>query len=195
MNVSKSNLKFLAIALLSTLGSQSMAAVYKALPEGGNVEILAIGKPQFIKIQGKGSAPTGELVISGNKVTGNMKFELSTIDTGIPMRNDHMKEKYLQVKDHPTATLELTDVKLAKDWDPAKPKLDKSDFTGTLTLHGQKQPVNGTFTVGDKKDVSAKFKVKLTDYKIDIPSYLGATVANEVEVTVNIAQLAVKSGT
>jgi polyisoprenoid-binding protein YceI len=58
---------------------------------------------------------------------------------------------------------------------------------GTLTLHGvtNKVKTSGTITVKDGKISSnAVFKIKLSDYKITVPSFVTTKVAETVEITV-----------
>jgi hypothetical protein len=50
-------------------------------------------------------------------------------------------------------------------------------------LHGKEQGVKGTYLAKDGK-IDAKFQIKLTDFGIEIPSYLGITVAETVDVQV-----------
>lgn len=182
-------MKSLALLVLIIQTAAATAAPVKLKPEGGGVEFLAVGKPQFIKIRGKGAAPQGELQLDGKKAKANFEFELATLDTDINLRNEHMRDKYLEVKQHPKAKLEIDDLELKNGWSAAKPQVDETPFTGKLTLHGVTKPVAGKFKVGGKRDVDAGFKIKLSDYAIDIPKYLGVTVADEVDVQVKIAEL------
>lgn len=178
--------------LLSLLfPAAAFAAITQLTAHGGSVETLAIGKPTFIKIRGRGEAPKGNLKVEGKKATGTFDFQLATLDTGIEMRNEHMREKYLQVKEYPAAKLEIKDLGLKDEFNPANPKAGEQPFEGQLTLHGQTKPVAGTFIIGGKRDVSAEFKIKLSDFKIDIPKYLGVTVADEVKIEVKIDELKV----
>lgn len=151
----------------------------KLVADGGAVEMTVIGRPSLIKINGKGAPPEGEVQIENGKVSGEFKFELTTLDTGIELRDRHMREKYLRVQDHPEAVLKIKDL----------PQNSSGDFTGQLTLHGVTKPVSGKFKTGEKKSVDASFKVKLSEFNIDIPKYMGITVADEVDVKVNIASL------
>lgn len=75
-------------------------------------------------------------------------------------------------------------------WSLEKPELKDANFTGQLTLHGVTKPVTGKVNMSDEKEIEAGFKIKLSEYKIDIPKYLGITVADEVEVTVKIDEIA-----
>lgn len=147
--------------------------------ESGKVEFLAIGKPSFLKVKGTGTAPKGSLTIEGDKASGEFTFDLSTLDTGIALRNEHMKDKYLEVGKHPTATIRFKDAS-AKEG-------SKQTIPAEMELHGVKKPVTLEATLkpeGDKKVATASFKFKLTDYQIEIPTHLGITIADEVSVTI-----------
>jgi hypothetical protein len=72
-------------------------------------------------------------------------------------------------------------------------RIDKAEgegtFRGTLTLHGQKREVVGSTSV-QKKDgqvrVSAAFPLKVSDFQIPKPTYLGIGVRDEVQVKVSV---------
>src|ERR1700743_1526023 len=64
----------------------------------GTVTFLAVGKPSAIKINGTGEAAKGSLTLAAdNKASGVLTFNLKSLNTGIDLRDKHMKEKYLQV--------------------------------------------------------------------------------------------------
>ncbi len=167
----------------------AFAAVTRLSSQGGSVDTLAVGKPSFIKIRGKGEPAKGQLQIDGKKATGTFEFNVATLDTGIDLRNEHMREKYLQVKEYPTAKLEIKNLELKEEFSVAKAKVADTPFEGELTLHGVTKPVSGRFRVGEQRDVTAAFKIKLSDFQIDIPKYLGVTVADEVTIDVKVAEL------
>jgi polyisoprenoid-binding protein YceI len=174
------------------LAFTSQAAVESTLtlkPSKGDVQIEAVGRPAMVKIKGKGEGPTGALKIVGATVTGDITFTLDTLDTGIDLRNEHMKEKYLETKKHPKATLTLKEVALPAGWTKEKPQVSGAKFKGELTLHGEKKPVEGTFEVTENKELKAKMELKISDYKIDIPSYLGITVADTVKVQISSKEI------
>lgn len=181
--------KSILIVALVTLGTPVFAAVQSIAAKGGGVEFLAIGKPSFIKIHGKGSAATGKLNVEGEKVSGQFEFELNSLATGIETRDDHMKNKYLEVGKFPKAALDLKSASPLAGWSLKKPAVKDAEFNGTLTLHGVSKPVTGKFQVSDTGGVSVDFKVKLTDYGVAIPQFAGITVADEVEITVKIDKL------
>jgi polyisoprenoid-binding protein YceI len=182
------DMKFL-ILLHFALPALALASVTKLTPQGGSVEALSVGKPSFIKIRGKCEPAKGELQIDGKKAGGVFEFQVATLDTGIDLRNEHMREKYLQVREYPTAKLEIKDLRLNDEFSLAHPKISEQPFEGSLTLHGVTKPVRGKFTVGENRGVAADFKIKLSDFNVEIPKYLGVTVADEVNVEVKIAEL------
>ncbi len=178
------------LCLLCSMSAPSCAMVQKLSAKGGHVDFLAIGRPSFIKIHGVGSAPTGTLKINGDHVSGEFNFALDSLDTGISLRNKHMKDKYLQIQKYPDAKLVIQKVhSIAPGWSLAKPEINGAHFDGLLTLHGVTRPVHGKFSVNDDGTVHAKFSVKLSKYNIDLPSFAGVTVANNVKINVQIKKI------
>jgi hypothetical protein len=146
--------------------------------KSGEVNFLAKGNPGFMKIEGQSSKGlSGELDSAGG--IGSFSFDLTAIETGIELRDEHMKEKYLEVKKHPRATLVLKSI---EGFTGVGAK-SKGTFTGILTLHGVSNEVSGTYEMGERK-LLAKFPLKISDYKIDVPSWMGVTVADSVDITV-----------
>jgi polyisoprenoid-binding protein YceI len=150
----------------------------------GSVSFLATGKPSAIKIKGEGAGPAGSLIITGHAFNGSVHFDLRTLSTGIEMRDHHMKEKYLEVDKFPDAELKFKDAVLSET---NPDKIKGSAFSGTLKLHGVEKPVQGTFssesTVQGLK-INSSMTVKLSDFGIQIPSYLGITVAEDVKIDI-----------
>lgn len=155
----------------------------KAQPQKGQVMFEAVGKPSFLKIKGQGEGPEGRINI-GSTVSGQFKFKLQSLSTGIALRDQHMKEKYLQLDKYPTAEIKIASV---ENFDPNSLQAEGLPFQGTLTVHGVEKPVKGTVDI-KKIDmgykVSAKFDAKISDHAIDVPSYTGITVADQVKVSV-----------
>lgn len=183
-------MKFTFLILLFA-GIPALAAVTKLIPDGGEIKILAIGRPSFIKVEGKGAPATGEIKVDQGIASAQIKFELNSLDTGIELRNQHMKEKYLEVAQHPEALLELDGLPIGT-WSPQKPELKPTSFSGNLKLHGVTKLVQGTLEIAAGGIVTATMKIKMSDFNIQIPTYMGITVADEVEVKVKIDRLQVK---
>jgi polyisoprenoid-binding protein YceI len=137
----------------------------------------------------KTSALSGSLTSSAAHppaFDGSLAVDLRTLDTGISLRNDHLREKYLEVdKGAGYDKAVLSDIDL-KGLNPDAPE-GKGSFTGSLTLHGVKKTVTGPVEVkktGSGLRVKASFPVNLPDYNIPEPRYLGVGVKNTVQVEV-----------
>ncbi len=170
----------LTILFLANIGHAAVDATeYEFKPEAGKVEFKTKGWPNLVTIKGEGTGVTGKLSQAADKVNGELVFNLTTLKTGIDLRDSHMKDKYLEVKQFPTAKLKLSDVTVPE-------KLDgRFDFQGTLTLHGVEKQVNGKAELENDNGaikMTAEIPIKLSDFKIAIPSYKGITVAEKVNV-------------
>ncbi len=178
------------IALIFILIS-GLSFVAQAIPvqaSQGKIEFLAIGRPAMIKIKGEGPGPTGQFDLkkSGEdlKLNANLIVDLDTLETGIGLRDRHMKEKYLETAKFKTATLKINQAPL-----PTSALQGTGNFSvpGTLTIRGVEKPVEISIkleTTGEKIKSQSAFKINLADFTIDIPKYAGITVANDVEVRV-----------
>jgi len=160
----------------------------KSTDQSGSVAFTAMGNPAFISIEGKGKGTSGELSVKNNIAKGVFKFKLTTLDTGIDTRNEHMKNKYLKTDEYPEATLEISNLELPKNYTPAA-GLGGGKFVGKLTLKGVTRDITGTFESKGKNQgkeaIVAKFDIKLSDFGVEIPSFAGITVANNVDIAVD----------
>lgn len=146
----------------------------------GLVEFKARGFPTFITISGKSTKLSGMLSINEGKAEGSFKLPLASLKTGMDLRDEHMTEKYLEVEKFPEAKVTLMPFELK----------DSGKVMGTLTLHKVTKEIPLEYTTV-KSDtgikVSTKFKIELSDYNIQIPSFQGITVAKEINLNVDLA--------
>ena len=176
------------LMLLFLVPFHAFGATKKVEVQNGRVEFLAVGNPGFLKVKGKGLGVNGLFEYSSEekKIKGVVSFKLDILETGISLRDQHMKEKYLEVTKFPEAKLEILDFDFIE---PEGKAVDVSNrqFKGRLTLHGITQEISGSVTSKgdlDRQQSEANFKIHLPDYKIEVPKYAGVTVAEDV--TVNI---------
>jgi polyisoprenoid-binding protein YceI len=149
----------------------------------GHVEFHA--KAIGMKVIGHGDVVKGQFQLQDHRVTGLASFDLSVLSTDNSLRDDHMKNKYLEVKKHPLATLTISHLVLPKGLEGLSS--DKLDFTGMLALRGKAKETSGTITIVKKDkayEIEANFHLKMSDFGIPRPFYEEVTVADEVEVTV-----------
>ena len=116
-------------------------------------------------------------------VKGALAVELMKLETGIALRDRHLRNNYLEVqKGIEFAVAKMENIKLQK-------LSGKSPFTATLMLHGQQHEISGTADVqpdGKGYKVDATFPVKISAFQIPEPTYLGVGVSDEVSVRVTL---------
>ena len=176
-----------SLALAATPSSQKL--IFQADKGTGSVEFDAIGRPSALKIHGKGSAPKGSLVLDGSTASGNLVFDLDSLDTGIRLRNEHMKAKYLEVGKYGQATLSVIKLSIPDALRSEFGKVEKLPFQGVLSLHGVQKPVTGFVTVSratNQMTIAADFSLKVNDFAIKTPSFAGITMAEDVQVAIQL---------
>lgn len=129
--------------------------------------------------------PAGDFVASTNDVSGqvevlpngdvqakDIRVNLTNLKTGMDLRDDHAKNKYLEVGKYPEAILVSGTGKGGKG-------------TGVLKMKGKDAKVEGTYTVlGGKKAVKAEFEIKLSDFGISEINFKGVGVEDKVKIEV-----------
>jgi len=100
-----------------------------------------------------------------------LEVDLGSLDTGIGLRNRHMREEYLETDKYPYAqySAKLTDIVRPSDTAYAV------SAEGKMTIHGQERPLNISARVtpqGEGFRVQCGFAVNLNDYKIKIPKFM-----------------------
>ncbi len=120
-------------------------------------------------------------------LSGQVVVDLTTLDTGIALRNDHLRGEYLEVgKGEGFEHATLAGIRLG-DVDPDTFQ-GRTSFSGTFRVHGAERPVAGQAQVrrdGGLVRVEATFPVTLPDYGIPRPRYLGVGVRDTVRVQVS----------
>jgi len=179
--------------LIQAIFSYSVFAANYQLPLTGFVEFLAIGNPTAVQIKGtteeKPAALSGTFDVKQLAVTGTAKLEMDAIDTGISMRNKHMKEKYLETGKFPHATLVLKKLTLPQAFTDGNFESKDESFAGEITLHGVTRPLTGLVDIrreGNKLDFLFSFSLKVKDFQIASPSFMSITMADEVKVKAKV---------
>jgi len=112
------------------------------------------------------------------------EVDLNSLDTGIGLRNRHMRENYLETDSYPFA-------RYAGRVSGVDRGSDTAFFvsaTGELTIHGVKRPLATTITaVKDRQryHVRTHFPVALPDFKIKVPKLMFMKISDTVQVQVD----------
>lgn len=157
------------------------------LSAGAPVEFDAIGKPAMINIKGMGAKAKGSLSSLDKVISGEFTVYLKDFTTDMDLRDEHMKEKYLEVE---KSGFDKAVLKINQKLDtqiPSNGQWEPQGLKGLLTLHGvtKEVPLNCKLNIKDSTASGVvNFKIKVQDYKIEIPSFAGITMADEVDVKV-----------
>lgn len=149
------------------------------------VTFHAEGSPGALDIEGK----TNALVLTDDGTTLTFHVRMETVDTGIPVRDHHMNEKYVETAKYPEVTLAVP--KAAIPLPTATGEATNGTIKGTFTAHGVPQEVDVAWDVRKSKTgwrMHAKFPFDVQAHGIEIPSYLGVTVdpAMRAEATADV---------
>jgi polyisoprenoid-binding protein YceI len=135
----------------------------------GKCEFFAKASVGVLEFTGTGCTIEGKPKVDGGKVSGEFIVDLTKLDAGV--RNEHMRDKYLEVKKFPKATLKLDPMPEAG-----------GPFTGKLSLHGVEKDIKGT---ADKSSIGYgfKFDVNTKDFGIAQAEYKGIVVADVIAIS------------
>jgi polyisoprenoid-binding protein YceI len=137
--------------------------------------------------EAKTTAVSGNVTpMSGGALKGALAVELVKLETGISLRDRHLRQNYLEVQKGPDFSVaKLDNIKIER-------LPGKTTFKGTLTLHGQQREVSGTADVqqdGKGYRVDASFPLLISSFQIPEPKYLGVGVQDEITIKVNLTAL------
>jgi polyisoprenoid-binding protein YceI len=154
----------------------------------------------FETFTGKTNAVTGSISFDWSTKVGKGKIVVdpSAIDTGIPLRNEHMKGKgWLEVDKYPEIVFEALKVQGGRK--------DEYKVTGKFTLHGVTKKITVPVTVrysaageatkaagfnGDVIRLTTKFNITLADYGIIVPAQVSGKIAKEVTIALSTYAIA-----
>ncbi len=135
------------------------------------------------------SAISGTLRQTGpdGSYAGTLRVDLVPLDTGIELRNNHLRETYLEVgRGERFRHAALTGIELVVPLPPDSAR-HKTPFSGTLLLHGVERAIAGEAELSRREGrlrVQAEFSLSLKVFDIPPPRYLGVGVRDEVGILV-----------
>ena len=135
------------------------------------------------RIDGYSMIPLGSLPLGKGYDNSRFYFEvdLNALDTGIGLRNRHMRENYLETDQYPFAQYvgRVSEVSQGQDTSLLISTM------GEFTIHGVKRAMAGTITAVKERDryhVRTQFPVALPDHKIKVPKLMFMKISDTVQV-------------
>lgn len=110
-------------------------------------------------------------------------IDLTTVSTGVKLRDEHMQEEYLQTDKYPFAQFAG---KIVSPFNPQAADSQHVTVKGTFKVHGvsRKITVHGTMLISPKKlVVTAAWPLMLKNYNIKIPEVLFMKVSEKQAVS------------
>jgi polyisoprenoid-binding protein YceI len=151
------------------------------LTESGNVNFLS--KASLNEFNGVSDKLNGLIDLSQNLL--DFYVDLNTLDTGIGLRDKHMRDNYLETESFSFA--EFTGKMSTIPTLNSGTKIPVSAI-GKFKIHGVEREieVKGTLSKNSKGELElqAGFNILLSDYKIAIPKLVFYELAEKQEVTI-----------
>ncbi len=170
-----------------SLQTSSYAQEYVVSKSAAN-SVVFLSEAPIEDFEGLTQSIDGYLYLSPDRALDSSEFyfevDLRTIDTGIGLRNRHMRENYLETDKFPYATFsgKIT------EWHELKDTIYVL-VNGDMEIHGT---VNNLVAEGKLIKIEkgfrifSEFELKLTDYNIEIPSFMFFKISDIIRIKLNL---------
>ncbi|HCE00765.1 MAG TPA: YceI family protein [Armatimonadetes bacterium] len=192
-------LRLWTVLLLGAASAASLAQTFRVGKEAGlpvSQTVTVESDADFENFTGITHGVSGVIRIDAAKKTGSgrLEIDLASIDTGVPLRNEHMRSpQWLDTAKYPTAVFEATSVRHKSG--------DTFTVTGKLTFHGVTRTISTDVEArliresaqsraarfkGDVVRVKGQFRLRLSDYGVKIPDMAKGKVAEVVTIRFDV---------
>jgi hypothetical protein len=172
-----------SLVLLTGLTLSTPAWAGMTLSGAPKLSFFAQGSPGFLDIEGV----TNTMQVADDGTTITFTVPMSTVSTGIGLRDDHMNNEFVEVAKFPNAVLSIKKADIP--WPVNVGEAAKGTAAGTFTIHGVTNTAQVTYTAKKSKagyHVTASFPFDIGQHGISVPSYLGITVAPAMRAEVTL---------
>lgn len=152
-----------------------------------NGKVVFLSKAPLSTFEGKSEKLKGLIDLEKNLV--DFYLDLNTLQTGINLRDKHMRDNYLETKKYPFA--EFTGKIVTPEPSTLFSSGETTEVTaqGIFKLHGveKNMEVKGILRrEGEQLLLTASFSVLLSDFNIEKPSLVVYELADEQKVTIDV---------
>lgn len=114
--------------------------------------------------------------LKADSIEVEVEVDLASLDTGIGLRNRHMRENHLETDKYPTAVFRGGAVSDASAGTLQPGEKATLKISGSFEIHGVARDMTVPVTVEQEEDgtiwVEARFQVRLEDHEIERPNFL-----------------------
>ena len=181
-------MKFLKVIFLVMIISISVSATEYDVDKSKTNVVKFISQATIEDFEGITNNIDGYLYYKGDDfLSGSdlyFEVDLRTVDTGIGLRNRHMREDYLETDKYPMTNYKGKLVYVDKVSDAEY----KVTIDGNMFIHGVTKPlkINGNlFPVENGYRVKAYFEILLTDYNVEIPKLMFMKISNTIKLVLD----------
>jgi polyisoprenoid-binding protein YceI len=187
----------LAIALAASV-LHAEGHKYTVRAEGKNVASFLLNDP-FEEVNGDTRGTTGTIIADPANVAASsveLSVDLATIDTGVKLRDEHIRGEFAEVARFPHATFKSVSVSGSSA--AAANQAVEVNVTGDFQLHGVTRRLTVPMRVvlipeteltrsqrgpGDWLHASGKFPIKLSEFGIHVPQ---SFVDDKIQITLDL---------
>ena len=187
----------LSLATLFVLFSSSLA-------ENTNFLLKTTGAKQLVqfvsdapleKIVGRAEEISGGVALDlsnlASRASGSIHVNLKELDTGLSLRNQHMRENHLHTDEFPEATFTITSIVTAEPPNISGGGTATTLLRGKLDLHGVTKDYEIMGTLGfdpASGTLHARYKwsILLKDHAIPRPGFLVRKLSDTQRITVDL---------
>lgn len=201
-------MKSTALALLLSLATLPLAAdprTYSIAADGKNAATFRI-EDAVETIDGATTKVTGTIVADpANAAASSVEIsaDLSAIDTGIKLRDSHIRDEFVETKKFPRATFKSVSVALPATPLAANQAVDVT-VTGDFTMHGVTKRITAPVRIvlipesditkstrgpGDWIHATARFPLTLSEFGVKVPT---SFASDRVDVKLDVFASAAK---
>jgi polyisoprenoid-binding protein YceI len=187
-------MRYLSILLLGVVLLVSHTAVAQRFNTASG-SVVFLSKAPLNSFEGVSDKLKGLVDLDKNLI--DFYLDLNTLDTGIKLRDKHMRDNYLETKKYPFAEFTGQIMAYTSENSPDFSQATPVKVKGTFKLHGVSKELEISGTLQKQADVlvlNASFNVLLSDYKIKKPSLVGYELADEQIVSIKATLQRDKNG-
>lgn len=160
----------------------ALAETWSVVAGDDATELVFKSKATLESFEGRTRAVTGWIKLdSPETIAWHIEVDLADLDTGIGLRNRHMRENHLHTDEFPTAVFEGEQVIGSET---------TLSLVGNLTLHGvtveRTIEVQMTQLPDGDLTASAEFGISLADHEIPRPGFLMMKLADVQQLRVRL---------
>ena len=193
----------LSLSLLVALHSASAQLMFKIVPGRNGNQVQFKSDAPMETVVGTTHTMTGFVELNpasdGAGARGEVHVDLTSLKTGIELRDRHMRENHLETDTYPEVVFILSSIALPADGLQEGTRTPVT-VRGSLKLHGVEREIQpethvtySTTGSGSSLRVESNFVVSLQDYQIKRPQFLVMRLADEQRMTVEFTAVSSSS--